>query len=71
MQSRLLLHKQDELSELERDLDDLDEIDADENPIILRSRRKDDARIGERKKLLQQIELKFNEYGASRLTIGL
>jgi hypothetical protein len=41
----------------------MDKFDANENPIIRRSRRKDDAKVGERKKLLQRIELTFNEYG--------
>jgi hypothetical protein len=63
LQARLLLHKQDELRELEFDLDHLDAIDENENPSLLRSREKDDAVSGKRKKHLAVIEGKFNEYG--------
>jgi hypothetical protein len=62
LQSRLLLYKQDELSELESKLDDLDEAVANEDPALNFSLRKQGARIGERIKLLQQTELKFKEY---------
>jgi hypothetical protein len=64
LHARLLLYKQDELRRLEMELDNMDQTDAKENPIILQSRRKDDAEVGERKKLLQTIDLKLKEYGA-------
>jgi hypothetical protein len=64
LQARLLLHKQDELAELEDELDELDQADALERPLLLQCRRNDDEKVGERKKLLQKIDLKFKEYGA-------
>lgn len=64
LHARLLLYKQDELRRLEMELDNMDQTDARENPIILQSRRKDDAEVGDRKKLLQTIDLKLKEYGA-------
>jgi hypothetical protein len=75
LQARLLLYKQDELRRLEMELDNMDQTDAKENPIILQSRRKDDAEVGERKKLLQTIDLKLKEYGtlllhADRCVLG-
>jgi hypothetical protein len=43
IQARLLLYKQDELRELEGELENLDAIDENEDPSLLRSREKDDA----------------------------
>jgi hypothetical protein len=63
IQTRLLLYKQDELRELEGELENLDAIDENEDPSLLRSREKDDALSGRRKKLIAVIEEKFNEYG--------
>ncbi|KAF8856191.1 hypothetical protein BDZ45DRAFT_654497 [Acephala macrosclerotiorum] len=62
LQSRLLLHKQDQLRELEKDLDRMDKYDQIENPSLLRSREKDDAVNGSREKLLCKVEDKFKEY---------
>ena len=63
LQARLLLNKQDELRELEKDLDRLDKVDQGKDPSLLKSREKDDATSGRRKKLLSEIERKFTEYG--------
>jgi hypothetical protein len=63
LQARLLLYKQDELKMLEDELDSMDRKDKRENPRWLKSHRKDDAKSGERKKLLCKIEEKFTEYG--------
>lgn len=63
LQSRLLLHKQDQLRELEKDLDRLDKVDQIQNPTLLKSREKDNAENGKREKLLSQVEDKFKEYG--------
>jgi hypothetical protein len=65
LQARILLQKQDEIRELETDLDHMDSFDAIESPDMLRSREKDDAKKGRRRKLLREIELKFKEYGAA------
>ncbi|KAH7412874.1 hypothetical protein BKA64DRAFT_740624 [Cadophora sp. MPI-SDFR-AT-0126] len=62
LQSRLLLHKQDELRVLEVELDQMDKFDKANNPLLLMSREFDDAQAGERKELLTRIETKFNEY---------
>jgi hypothetical protein len=63
LQARVLLNKQDELRELEKDLDRLDKVDQANDPSLLKSREKDDAASGRRKKLLSDIEEKFKEYG--------
>jgi hypothetical protein len=63
LQARILLHKQDELRELEKDLDRLDKVDQGKDPSLLKSREKDDVANGRRKKLLYDIEGKFTEYG--------
>lgn len=63
LQARLLLNKQDELRELEKDLDRLDKVDQAKDPSLLKSREKDDAVDGRRKKLLYDVEEKFKEYG--------
>lgn len=62
LQTRLLLNKQDELRELEKDLDRLDKYDEMNNPGILRSRERDWAEKGKRKALLQDIAKTFKEY---------
>lgn len=70
LQSRLLLNKQDELRKLEKDLDRMDKVDQKNDPGILRSRERDDAENGHRKKLLCEIEKKFKEYCNIILTHG-
>lgn len=63
IQSRLLLYKQDELRQLETKLDRMDAQDLIDQPRILKSRERDDIRVGKRKHLLSDIEVKFTEYG--------
>jgi hypothetical protein len=63
LQARLLLNKQDELRELEKDLDRMDKVDLKKDASLLKSREKDDAENGRRKNLLQEIEGKYIEYG--------
>ncbi|TVY68658.1 hypothetical protein LSUE1_G008301 [Lachnellula suecica] len=62
LQARILLNKQDELRELEKDLDRMDKVDQKNSPGVLRSREKDDALSGRRKKLLADIEERFKDY---------
>lgn len=62
LQARLLLHRQDELRELERDLDDLDENHKQNSPEFLGCREDDDALSGKRKLLLDKISECFQEY---------
>ncbi|KAF4624048.1 hypothetical protein G7Y89_g14125 [Cudoniella acicularis] len=62
LQARILLNKQDQLRELEKDLDRLDKLDSKKDSSILKSREKDDAGNGRRKKVLSEIEEKFKEY---------
>ena len=68
--ARLLLYKQDELTELEEELRDMDKRDWDDASYqdCLKSRTKDDAAKNQpgrssRKELLQRIEKKTLEYG--------
>lgn len=66
LQARLLLHKQDELRELEARLDRLDRLDEKRDASLLRSREKDEADqvYGLRRKtLLEKIDVKFKDYG--------
>jgi hypothetical protein len=65
LQSRILLHKQDELRALEERLDRLDQKDNEDEKTkrFLKSRDLDDKRNGPRKALLDTIETKFKEYG--------
>jgi hypothetical protein len=66
LQSRILLHKQDELRVLEERLDRLDREDNKDSETrrYLKSRDLDDKRRGgTRKALLETIETKFKEYG--------
>lgn len=65
LQARILLNKQDELRELEKDLDRMDKVDQRKDRSLLKSREKDDAENGRRKKLLYEIEEKFKEYSNS------
>ena len=63
LQSRILLHRQDELRELERDLDRLDRVHERKFPVLLRCREKDDARpTPNRKEIPDDIAMKFREY---------
>ncbi|TVY90127.1 hypothetical protein LAWI1_G005360, partial [Lachnellula willkommii] len=62
LQARLLLHKQDQLRELEVELNDWDKIDEARAPMWLRSREMDDVKNKDRKKVLERIEKMFLEY---------
>jgi hypothetical protein len=63
LQARILLNKQDQLRELEKDLDRLDKLDLKKNPSVLKSREKDNAVNSRRRKILSKIEENFKEYG--------
>ena len=62
IQARLLLHKQDELRYLERNLEFMDAVHEKRSPDLLTSRELDDARSGKRKVLLDKITQTFLEY---------
>lgn len=65
LQSRILLHKQDELRALEEQLDRLDRKDAADPKTrrLLQSRDLDDNSNSPRKSLLKTIETAYKEYG--------
>ncbi|KAI9814189.1 MAG: hypothetical protein M1827_003355 [Pycnora praestabilis] len=68
LHARLLLYQQDEITRLEKDLDEMDKDDFEDEDeqykICLRSRDKDDARAGQpRRELLMKIKEKLMEYG--------
>lgn len=70
LHSRVLLYRQDELTDLENKLIDMDGLDKDELPLALTSRKIDDGRddIEEqytRKTLINTIDQKLKEYGTS------
>ena len=67
LQARLLLTKQDELRVLEEQLDAIDEDDHANN--FQKLYKREDQGQG-RKDLLDQIEVKFYEYGGAHLSIG-
>lgn len=63
LQSRLLLQKQDDLRQLETQLDRLDEADARNDPISLRTRElAEDEAAKPQAELLGRIEKNFCEY---------
>jgi hypothetical protein len=68
LHTRVLLHKQDELAQLEQRLDELDEEDSQNNSYRLMTNRH---RSGDqdRRALLGEIEQKLNEYSRSKPTI--
>ena len=63
LQFRVILRLQDELSELEDDLKDLDHFDYGNDPRKLKSRRRDEGINSARKDLLFRIEQKLAAYG--------
>ena len=65
LHSRVLLYRQDELSEMERELIDMDDADKHEDPLMLRSRKKDyaDDQPFSRRSLIQTIDEKLKAYG--------
>ncbi|KAL8904970.1 MAG: hypothetical protein Q9207_002923 [Kuettlingeria erythrocarpa] len=64
LHSRVLLHRQDELAELEKQLIALDEEDLELEPLALQSRRRDDQRIEQpsRKSVIDKIDTKLKDY---------
>ena len=67
LRSRVLLHRQDELAVLERNLIEMDAEDKELLPIALQSRKADEERDEDerysRKTLMQKIDDKLKEYG--------
>lgn len=65
LHARVLLHKQDELAEMEQRLDQLDQIDSqvDSYRLLTNRHRSGDT---ERRALLSEIETKLNEYSKSQ-----
>lgn len=68
LHSRVLFYRQDELSELEKDLIRMDKMDKIENPLLLKSRKLDDEDNDpqfSRKVLINKIDEKLKDYGSS------
>lgn len=67
LHSRVLLYRQDELYQLERRLLALDEADAKETPLVLKSRQADNEQDEQqvRKMLIGKIDEKLKDYGTS------
>lgn len=65
LHSRVLLHRQDELAEMEKSLLAMDDEDVDLDELALGSRRRDDERTEEpsRKSLIDKIDAKLKDYG--------
>ncbi len=67
LRSRVLLHRQDELAVLERNLLEMDAEDKELLPLALRSRKMDEDRDEDerfsRKTLIQKIDDKLKQYG--------
>ncbi|KAL9604370.1 MAG: hypothetical protein Q9219_000558 [cf. Caloplaca sp. 3 TL-2023] len=64
LHSRVLLHRQDELAEMEKQLLELDDEDVELDELALQSRRRDDQRPEEpsRKSLIDRIDSKLKDY---------
>ncbi|KAL9637342.1 MAG: hypothetical protein Q9204_001920 [Flavoplaca sp. TL-2023a] len=67
LHSRVLLHRQDELAEMEKALIAMDDEDKDLDHLALQSRRRDDHRTEEpsRKSLMNKIDDKLKNYGTN------
>ena len=67
LHSRVLLHRQDELAEMEKQLLAMDDEDCELDELALQSRRRDDQRTEEpsRKSLIDKIDGKLKDYGTS------
>ena len=63
LHARLLLHRQDELVELQEELERLDNLDKHDDPQSLISRRRGDVTNPRRREILQDIEKKLSIYG--------
>lgn len=79
LHARILLNKQDEIKEIERELDEMDEddkVESDESRAGLKSRIDDESRTlpegrKSRKKLLREAEVLVKEYGMQNDLISL
>ena len=71
LHSRVLLHRQDELAEMEKALIAMDDEDQDLDQLSLQSRRRDDQRPDEpsRKSLMTKIDNKLKDYGRMDFTV--
>ncbi|KAJ4404670.1 hypothetical protein N0V85_004832 [Neurospora sp. IMI 360204] len=63
LQSRTLLHMQDELRALEVQLHRMDQFDAKHRATFLKTREVDDDRLGARGRLMEEIAEKLKKYG--------
>ncbi|KAH7635317.1 hypothetical protein B0T09DRAFT_370564 [Sordaria sp. MPI-SDFR-AT-0083] len=63
LQSRTLLHMQDELRALEVQLHRMDQFDAEHRATVLKTREVDDDRLGARGRLMEEIAEKLKKYG--------
>ncbi len=64
LHNRVMLYRQDELQQLEKDLMEMDADDAEVDPRALKSRKRDDRREGAlRKVLINEIDEKLKQYG--------
>lgn len=63
LQSRVLLHLQDDLRVLEVRLWKMDDYDSKHRPGLLMSRQTDDMSMGERGKVVEEIHEKLLKYG--------
>ncbi|KAK1774852.1 hypothetical protein QBC45DRAFT_24718 [Copromyces sp. CBS 386.78] len=63
LQSRTLLHMQDELRALEVQLHRMDQFDAKHRATLLKTREVDDDRLGRRGRLMEEIAEKLKKYG--------
>ncbi|KAK0707026.1 hypothetical protein B0T26DRAFT_790743 [Lasiosphaeria miniovina] len=64
LHARVLLHKQDELAQLEQRLDGLDDTESKTSPYSLTTNRCQDAKAAERAALLGEVEEKLGEYNS-------
>ncbi|OIW24413.1 hypothetical protein CONLIGDRAFT_565921, partial [Coniochaeta ligniaria NRRL 30616] len=62
LHARVLLHKQDELVQLEQRLDQLDQRASETDPYVLTTNRRHSATTAERQALLGEVEAKLKEY---------
>ena len=70
LHTRVLLHRQDELAEMEKALMAMDDEDEEHDQLSLQSRRRDDQRPDEpsRKSLMTKIDGKLKDYGMNSIS---
>lgn len=69
LHTRVLLHRQDELAEMEKALMAMDDEDEDLDQLSLESRRRDDQRPEpSRKSLMKKIDGKLKDYGMNSIS---